>query len=118
MFVFLHVRLSSHFGLWSANGWSDRDGRIFARCAGTVEKRWCQLRADQLRVALATCNLAKSCKNIVRPAAGQKKKTDSAQTWWNDYKHAEDSIHFGVDGGAPFTHVRGLLNSKYRVEKK
>ena len=40
MYACMSVRLSKHFRLWSPNGWADRDGRIFVRCAGTAEIRW------------------------------------------------------------------------------
>ena len=35
--VCLCVCVSKHFRLWSPNGWSDRDERIFIRCTGTAE---------------------------------------------------------------------------------
>ena len=72
MYVCMYVRLSKHFGLWSPNGWADRDGRILVRCAGAAGKQWCRLQTDRSHVAGATsCNLAKSYKNFVRGAAGQ-----------------------------------------------
>ena len=65
------VRLSKHFRLWSPNGWSDRDGRIFIRCVKTTERRWCQFQADRLHVARGTCDGANRGKKVVAQGAGQ-----------------------------------------------
>ena len=73
--VFGSVCESKHFRLWSPNGWSDRDGRIFIRCAGAAVRRWCRLRTGrrrQLRTRqVPTAIFQKVAKNHLRTAAGQ-----------------------------------------------
>ena len=62
------VSVSKHFRLWSPNGWSDRDGRIFVRCSGKT-----MVPVAERSVARGTCHVqsCKKCKNYVRNAAGQ-----------------------------------------------
>ena len=86
-YVCMHVYIIKHLRLWSPIGWSDQDVRIFIRCAGTAERRWCQFRNDRFHAADVTCNLAKSCKIIFSQCYRPNQWTDATQTWWADSHH-------------------------------
>ena len=69
----LCARLFKNFRLWSPNGWDDRDGCKFTRCAGTSERRCQRFQTDRLHVARAMCDRTNSCKKVVAQGAGQAK---------------------------------------------